>query len=96
MESLGGSAGFAGQFDWGIFVQWLEPENCEKGDDAIEATGNHPFWVVAGPGLDSRPDAADVYENERDATERGRWVEARDLQVGDELSSKFGTSVSSL
>ena len=37
------------------------------GGEAVEATGNHPFWVVAGEGLGGRPAAADVPEAERRA-----------------------------
>jgi hypothetical protein len=35
------------------------------GESIVEATGNHPFWVVAGEELDSRPESCDVYEHER-------------------------------
>lgn len=55
------------------------------GGAVIEATGNHPIWVVAGEGLSSRQLAQDLPEDERIANASGRWVEARSLQVGDEL-----------
>lgn len=51
----------------------------------IEATGNHPFWVVSGTDLSNRPIAQDLPVAERGATTFGRWVEARSLEVGDEL-----------
>jgi RHS repeat-associated protein len=54
-------------------------------DVAIEATGNHPFWVMSGDGLVSRPPAVDVPEEERNPKLSGRWVEARSLKTGDVL-----------
>ncbi len=51
----------------------------------IVATGNHPFWVVAGDDLADRAWPEDIYIYEKAMTETGRWVEARDLRVGDEL-----------
>jgi hypothetical protein len=50
----------------------------------IDATGNHPFWVVSGSNLVSRPSATDVPEEERTAPS-GRWVEARSIKLGDTL-----------
>ena len=63
------------------------------GGSVVEATGNHPFWVVAGEGLESRSAAEHVYDHERDMTANGRWIDARDLQVGDALLSQHDSSV---
>ena len=63
------------------------------GSSEVAATGNHPFFVVAGAGLESRPPAADVPPGERRATPAGRWVAARDLEVGDALLTREGTAV---
>ena len=60
------------------------------GVNEIRATGNHPFWVVSGNGLAERPAAQDVYAGERGITMKGRWVEARDLRIGDVLSLVSG------
>ena len=60
------------------------------GDDAIEATTTHPFWVVSGESLDTRP-AARVRESEnRASTENGRWVAAGELRCGDVLLTRDG------
>ena len=53
------------------------------GEDRIESTGNHPFWVVTGENLSDRPAAQHVGPEESLLTNRGRWVDARNLQVGD-------------
>jgi hypothetical protein len=65
------------------------------GGERIEATGNHPFWVVSGEGLSVRPDPHDVPSAERDALREstsGRWVEARSLQAGDLLLLRSGAT----
>jgi hypothetical protein len=65
------------------------------GGERIEATGNHPFWVVTGEGLSARPDPHDVPSAERDALREstsGRWVEARSLQPGDLLLLRSGAT----
>jgi hypothetical protein len=53
--------------------------------EVIEATGGHPFWVVEGRWLDSRPRGEHVPEEESTWRVPGRWVDARDLQAGDVL-----------
>ena len=53
------------------------------GDDRIEATENHPFWVVSGKSLAERLAARHVYPHERKGTKQGRWVDAGQLLVGD-------------
>jgi len=70
------------------------------GHITIKATGNHPFYVLRGDSLVSRPLPQDVPKEETRITEQGRWVEARDLKEGDVLKDKSGnglmiTSVSS-
>ena len=53
------------------------------------ATGGHPFWVVSGDDLKSRP-ACDVLPDcEQGITPYGRWVYARDLCVGDVVRSRL-------
>ncbi len=61
--------------------------------DRIQATGNHPFWVVFGEGLVERPTVEDVYPDERGLTPNGRWVESRHLKVGDVLLSRHDRTV---
>jgi hypothetical protein len=58
----------------------------------LEATGNHPFWVVSGKNLTGRPAAHDVPPMERNAarTVSGRWVEARSVLPGDLLVVRSG------
>jgi hypothetical protein len=65
------------------------------GNERIDATGNHPFWVMAGEGLQERPAAHDVPSAERQALREatsGRWVEARSLQPGDALLLRSGAT----
>jgi len=63
------------------------------GDTTIESTGNHPFYVVHGHQLDSRPTAGDVPEYDRMNAQGGRWVQARDLKVGDRLKTRVGDAI---
>jgi serpin B len=63
------------------------------GNDAIQATGNQPFFVTRGEGLFSRPVPQDIAVDELSVREPGRWVEARDLEVGDLLKRKGGEDV---
>ncbi len=52
----------------------------------IESTFHHPFWVVRGEDLDRRPTPDHVASAMvPGATVPGRWVDAGDLRVGDEL-----------
>jgi len=60
------------------------------GQDTIRATGNHPFYVLRGDRLASRPLPADVPKEERGMTGGGRWVEARDLKEDDILMDRGG------
>jgi hypothetical protein len=61
--------------------------SIQMDSDKIEATGNHPFFVLSGDRLDSRPVPAEVREEELEPEFHGRWVEARDLKTGDVLKS---------
>jgi intein/homing endonuclease len=63
------------------------------GGDSFQATGNHPFYVLRGQDLDSRPVPADVPGSGTGAYEQGRWVEARDLRAGDVLMVKGGAGL---
>ena len=56
----------------------------------IEATGNHPFFVLSGSKLASRPLPAEVRKEEQEMAGTGRWVEARDLKTRDVLKSING------
>jgi serine protease inhibitor len=58
--------------------------------NSIQATGNQPVYVMRGERLGSRPIPEDVPKQEQRATAYGRWVEARDLKVGDVLRNKNG------
>lgn len=60
------------------------------GQTLIQATGNHPFYIVQGQLLSSRPPPVDVPAGEQNYTPRGRWVEARHLIAGDALLGKGG------
>ena len=60
------------------------------GQITIQATGNHPFYVLHGERLLSRPLPQDIPKEEQRTTGRGRWVEARDLNEGDVLKDKSG------
>ena len=60
------------------------------GPITVEATGNHPFFVLRGDSLASRPLPQDVPEREIGITEQGRWVEARDLKASDVLLDRSG------
>jgi hypothetical protein len=54
----------------------------------IQSTGNHPFYVLCGERLASRPLPEDIPEEDQGMVGSGRWVEARDLKEGDVLKSK--------
>jgi RHS repeat-associated protein len=51
----------------------------------IQATGNHPFWVISGGNLANRPMVGDLSKDDQTLTPFGRWVEARSIAVGDQL-----------
>ena len=56
--------------------------------EIIEATSNHPFWVVLGEGLDLRDKPEHALEQSGITTSPGRWVNAGDLRIGDVLLLK--------
>ena len=80
------TAGHPDQFDGDMIT-------IETGGDAIESTWNHPFFVVRGDQLDTRPVPGDRTTNETASTPYGRWVEARDLRTGDVLMNTNGPDV---
>jgi hypothetical protein len=60
------------------------------GDDAIDATSSHPFWVIEGEGLQQRPEPQDAGRTDLQVQTPGRWVAAGDLSVGDVLLVRSG------
>lgn len=56
--------------------------------EVIEATDNHPFWVIEGQGLEPRGRPLDDYETPPDSSTPGLWVDAGNLRVGDVLRLK--------
>ena len=63
------------------------------GGEEIAATDEHPFWVVEGEGLESRPYPAQLRNEPRPTVSRGKWVEADDLRPGDVLLNSCGGEV---
>ena len=59
-------------------------------DELIEATSNHPIWVVEGEGLARRELPEHVPPSPPGARVSGRWVDAGNLQVGDVLLLRSG------
>ncbi len=57
----------------------------------VTATGNHPFWVSEGEDLEDRPASQEVPLAEQGLLDRGRWVAARELQVGDRVPTRNGS-----
>lgn len=57
------------------------------GGEEIEVTGNHPFLVSDGKDLEFRLLPDELPPSESVSPVSGRWVEARDLQKGDNLLS---------
>ncbi len=58
--------------------------------ETIEATFRHPFWVVRGEALAQRLRLSHLAPIPEETTTPGRWVDAGDLQVGDELLLRDG------
>ncbi len=58
--------------------------------ETVEATFRHPFWVVRGEELAERPRRDDMAPVTAGATTPGRWVDAGDLRVGDEMLLRDG------
>ena len=51
--------------------------------EAIETTQLHPFWVIDGDDLTSRPVREHLVAPPENSQLQGRWVDAVDLQAGD-------------
>jgi hypothetical protein len=68
------------------------------GSDRIKATGGHPFWVASGDDLEKRPSCDCLPDSEQGMFSDGRWVYARDLQLGDVVISRanFGMLIRGL
>jgi hypothetical protein len=58
--------------------------------ELIECTALHPFWVVRGADLAQRPRRPHFPWVPGNVTQPGRWVDAADLQLGDELLLRDG------
>jgi hypothetical protein len=58
------------------------------GGETIEATWNHPFLVVKGADLKTRPVPIDLPAGKAVSTVHGRWVEARHIRAGDLLLAR--------
>ena len=58
--------------------------------DRIESTYHHPYWVVDGRDLSSRPQPDHVPIAPSDSQLPGRWVDAGDLEAGDILILRSG------
>lgn len=61
--------------------------------EIVQATGDHPFWVVSGSGLLQRPVAVDAGQDAWVFEDHGRWVEAEDIEIGDTLWLNDGRHV---
>jgi hypothetical protein len=62
-------------------------------EETIEASLFHPFWVVGGKDLQLRPRRENLPSVPEGATTLGRWVDACDLLVGDEVLLRNGHMV---
>ncbi len=61
------------------------------GESAVAATAYHPFWVVEGDGLETRPAIVSEEVKEGLSGEQpGRWVYSHDLRAGDVVLLKGG------
>jgi hypothetical protein len=61
--------------------------------ETIESTELHPYWVIWGEELERRPRRRDLASVPEGATTQGRWVDATDVRVGDELLLRDGRIV---
>ncbi|MGN6544441.1 MAG: Hint domain-containing protein [Aureliella sp.] len=52
-------------------------------EGTIEATANHPFWIVSGHDLESRPVVAHLTDDSFGNHVCGRWVNSQHLKIGD-------------
>jgi RHS repeat-associated protein len=60
--------------------------------EVIEATPGHPFWVIEGEGLLSRPIPEHCPKSPANSRVPGQWVDAGYLQIGDRVLLKRGRS----
>ena len=60
------------------------------GKETIRSTFRHPYWVVWGEQLDERPRLEHLPAVPYNATTEGRWVDAGDVRVGDEVLLRDG------
>jgi hypothetical protein len=58
------------------------------GSELIEATGNHPFWVVEGEALQQRARSDGMPESPAGSHPAGRWLALREIHLGDILLTK--------
>jgi hypothetical protein len=62
--------------------------------EAIEATDTHPVWVVTGDNLENRPECINLTNSDSELTPQGRWMNARDVQIGDIVLSRTQKTMS--
>jgi hypothetical protein len=60
------------------------------GEDVIEATTTHPFWVLSGEALEGRPAPRVRDGGNEPSMEAGRWIPAGELRDGDVLLAHEG------
>jgi hypothetical protein len=60
------------------------------GDEATQATALHPIWMARGEDLENRPHRKHHHDLSEGATTPGRWVDACDVHIGDELLLRDG------
>jgi hypothetical protein len=77
------------------FCQDYEGRSVKVGvvNETIEATYLHPFWIVRGENLENRPCRKHLPPVPVGSKMPGRWVDAGDLLVGDELLLRDGRVV---
>jgi len=61
--------------------------------ETIQATYHHPFWVVRGQDLETRKLLDHLPPVPENCQSEGRWVDASDLRVGDELLGMNGKAL---
>jgi hypothetical protein len=76
------------------FVE-LRIDGPDGEEDKITSTAGHPFWVVSGEDLDSRPRPEHIQAAEQELVAsrpnvQGRWVDAADLYPNDVLLLRDG------
>jgi hypothetical protein len=58
--------------------------------ETVESTYRHPYWVVRGEALESRPWLEHLAFVPKEATTPGRWVDSCDLRAGDQVMLRDG------